>query len=290
MPNHSRMVFPSSKREFGRPAKGRGSLDPTKQFQRVGLPQPGAPPPIHPGIGRRVNTTALLEQIRADRIEKVLVESFAEASRHPARVGLAIWPGPPWWAESCKEHQNVTIRPSQPGHVIHAPQPRWCVFTVSNNRGLPPEFQEPWTEGVLLCAPYIVWLHRSNSQWLSLSDVLCCLISSVPRTIDFPSFPGFILCFLSSKNLWLPLFDFLSYHFRILQELWTFHFPLYQDHQLIILPIFQEPWTTNDFLSDWFPLFARTTRTIILSHRTIDFSFLSFHGLTMFGLYGPLLF
>ena len=125
MPNKSRMVFPSVKKEFGRPAKGRGSLDPTEQFVRFGFPQPGAPPPIQPGIGRGVKTTILLEQIRAERKEKAIVESFAEASRHQARVGLAIWPGPPsWWAESHKEHQNVTIRPSQPGHVIHAPQPR----------------------------------------------------------------------------------------------------------------------------------------------------------------------
>ena len=124
MPNYSRMVFPTPKPDYVRPGKGWVYLDPTKQFERVGLPQPGAPPPIHPGIGRGVNTSILLKQIRADRTEKAIVESFAEASRYQSRVGLAIWPGPPYWAQPRKEHQNVTIRPNPPGQVIHAPQPQ----------------------------------------------------------------------------------------------------------------------------------------------------------------------
>ena len=119
-----RVVYPSLQPGCVKPWKGWIYLDPRKQFEKVGLPEPGALPPIHPGIGRGVNTSRLLEQIRAAKREEAIVGSFAEASRHPAQVGLAIWPGPPPWAAQRKEHQNVTIRDCQPGHLVHDPQPR----------------------------------------------------------------------------------------------------------------------------------------------------------------------
>ena len=119
------MGFPSGRKGVvpDRQVVGSGHVVPAEQFPRPGLPQPGAPPLLLPGIGRRVQIAILLEEMRVAKQEKTTIDSFV-ASGNQSRVGLVTRPGPPWWAESHKEHQNITIRPGQPGHILHYPQTR----------------------------------------------------------------------------------------------------------------------------------------------------------------------